>query len=83
MLSRPATKISLTLDDIYDYERRKAARDSMRADHMDSSEDTTNSTVEDGAVDKVMNAAQETQAAKSKAAREQRILGDDMDGEDL
>ncbi|KAK0367098.1 hypothetical protein LTR91_008628 [Friedmanniomyces endolithicus] len=65
MLSRPATKISLTLDDIYDYERRKAARDSMRADHMNSSEDTSNSAVDDG----------ETRAAKSKAAREQRILG--------
>ncbi|KAK0816182.1 hypothetical protein LTR57_017899 [Friedmanniomyces endolithicus] len=75
MLSRPATKISLTLDDIYDYERRKAARDSMRADHMNSSEDTSNSAVDDGVRDQEMTAAQETRAAKSKAAREQRILG--------
>ncbi|KAK3073018.1 hypothetical protein LTR53_005742 [Teratosphaeriaceae sp. CCFEE 6253] len=73
MLSRPATKISLTADDIIAYEHRKEMRDSMRADEMDSSRDSSNSTVDDATEEQDSNMAQQARAAKLKAAREQRM----------
>jgi len=78
MLSRPATTINLATEDIIAYEQRKMARDAIkaRAEHeqhlLNSSQGTSNSTVED---DSNLDAtpAQQTRAAKAKAARDQRI----------
>lgn len=72
MLSRPATKISLTADDVVAYEQRKMARDAVKEQQLDSSQDSTQSTVEDFA-EEDSTPAQQTRAAKAKASREQRI----------
>ncbi|KAK4565491.1 hypothetical protein LTR86_004108 [Recurvomyces mirabilis] len=78
MLSRPATKISLTMDDIIAYEHRKMARDTARhrelEQQMDSSQDTSQSTVEDATTSQQdITPAQQTRATKAKAAREARM----------
>lgn len=75
MLSRPATKITLTPDDVAAYEQRKQAREAMQAQDMDSSQSSEQSTVENGNAggeEGLMPAAQ-TRAARVKQAREQRI----------
>lgn len=75
MLSRPATKISLTPDDIAAYEQRKAIRDAQRLQDMNSSQNSDQSTVENGGRtrDEDLTPAAQTRAAKSKMTREQRI----------
>lgn len=81
MLSRPATTICLTPEDIVAYEQRKMARDTMREraereqqQLLDSSQDSSGSTVEDESnQDLDATPAQQTRAAKVKAARDQRI----------
>nr|POE49512.1 hypothetical protein CFP56_50429 [Quercus suber] len=74
MLSRPATKISLTAEDVTAYEQRRMARDAIKdQQHLNqSSQDTTQSTVED-LTEEDVTPAQQTRAAKAKASREQRI----------
>lgn len=72
MLSRPATKITLTTDDIIAYEQRKMTRDAMREQHLASSQDTSISTVENGN-EQDMTPAGQIRAAKTKLSREQRI----------
>ncbi|KAK5108853.1 hypothetical protein LTR62_007743 [Meristemomyces frigidus] len=79
MLSRPATKITLTMDDIIAYEHRKAARDAAQnaelqnQEQMTSSQGSNTSTVEDAASEVDVTPAQQTRAAKAKAAREARM----------
>lgn len=75
MLSRPATKITLTTDDVLAYEQRKLARDAMREQHMDSSQDTqvTRGSDDGDMTNEVETPAAQTRAAKVKAARDQRI----------
>lgn len=87
MLSRPPTKITLTNNDIKEYEERKAARDAQleREQQLNSSQDTSHSTVEDAMTDQDVSAtdvtpAAQTRAAKSRAAREARILGSSSRG---
>ena len=70
MLSRPATKISLTPDDIAAYEQRKMARDAARNQDIDSSQDTTQMTSENGDTPAV---TVQNKAAKAKQARDARI----------
>jgi len=75
MLSRPPTKISLTTEDIIAYEQRKMMRDAVCEQQMDGSvsQDTSNSTVEDGdaSLEQDLTPAQQTRAAK--AAQAQRV----------
>lgn len=70
MLSRPATKISLTGEDITAYEQRKAVRDAMKAQEMDSSQETTQDLSENGASPP---ASVNENAGKTKLTREQRL----------
>lgn len=75
MLSRPATKITLTPEDVASYEQRKQARDAMQAQDVDSSQSSDKSTVENGHSRREEEAipAAQTRAARVKQAREQRI----------
>ena len=75
MLSRPATKISLTADDIAAYEQRKMAREAMKSQELDSSQNSDRSTVENGAGagEQDLTPAAQTRAARAKMSREQRI----------
>ena len=75
MLSRPATKISLTADDVAAYEQRKMARDAMKYQEFDSSQNSDKSTMENGSTQKSedVTPAAQTRAARVKASREQRI----------
>lgn len=74
MLSRPATKISLTPDDIAAYEQRKAARDALKNAELNSSENSDRSTVENGtAMNEELTPAAQTRVARAKMTREQRI----------
>jgi hypothetical protein len=75
MLSRPATKISLTPDDIAAYEQRKMARDAMKSQDLRSSQNSDGSTVENaaGPGEQDLTPAAQTRAARVKASREQRI----------
>lgn len=75
MLSRPATKITLTPDDIAAYEQRKQARDAMQTQNIDSSQSSEKSIVESGHGGREEDAtpAAQTRAARVKQAREQRI----------
>lgn len=91
MLSRPPTNITLTSDDVAIYEQRKLAREAMRqqqaqaAQHaMDSSQNSEQSTVENGssvgARDEELTSAAQTRAARVRASREQRIGVGGADG---
>jgi hypothetical protein len=80
MLSRPATKISLTNEDVALYEQRKMARDAIRAQQQhvsmeDSSQASDQSTIDDGGRDREeeLTPAAQTRAARVKMSREQRI----------
>ena len=75
MLSRPATKLSLTAADITAYDQRKSARDALKAQQLDSSQISDQSTVEDGAEprEEDLTPAAQTRAARAKITREQRI----------
>ena len=75
MLSRPATKISLTADDVAAYEQRKMTRDAMKAQELNSSQNSDKSTVENGhsAREEDLTPAAQTRAARAKMSREQRI----------
>lgn len=75
MLSRPATKITLTPDDIALYEQRKQAREAMQTQDLDSSQSSEKSTVENGhgGREEKMPPPAQTRAARVKQAREQRI----------
>ena len=75
MLSRPATKISLTPDDIAAYEHRKMIRDAMKSQQLDSSQNSDRSTVENGTEieEQDLTPAAQTRAARAKMSRDQRI----------
>ena len=75
MLSRPATKISLTPDDVAAYEQRKMARDMMKNQEMSSSQNSDRSTVENGnvATEQDVTPAAQSRAARARMSREQRI----------
>lgn len=75
MLSRPATKISLTPDDIAAYEQRKMVRDAMKSQQLDSSQNSDRSTVENGtgSEEQELTPAAQTRAARAKMSRDQRI----------
>ncbi|USW54690.1 Putative anaphase-promoting complex, subunit CDC26 [Septoria linicola] len=67
MLSRPPSKLSLTVDDIAEYERRKAHRDALK--QQEENEQSTG---------KIYGDAQDTTPAaqakpKAKTTRDQRI----------
>ena len=83
MLSRPATKITLTPDDVAAYEQRKQAREAMQAQDLDSSQSSEKSTVENGSGgrDEDLTPAAQTRAARVKQAREQRIGVDGSRGQ--
>ncbi|KAM0722263.1 hypothetical protein Q7P37_001704 [Cladosporium fusiforme] len=70
MLSRSPTKITLTQADIATFEQRKAARDAMKAHHRETSQDTTESLLEN---DDSPAASARAHAARAKKAREQRM----------
>lgn len=75
MLSRPATKITLTADDIAAYEQRKMVRDAMRSQDLNSSQNSDKSTVENGmdGKEEELTPAAQTRAARAKMTWEQRI----------
>ena len=76
MLSRPATKIQLTPDDIVSYEQRKATRDAARNQQdLENSQESDMSTVANAEEQKPDNVIPPTQtrAARVKMSREQRI----------
>lgn len=75
MLSRPASKITLTPDDIAAYEQRKMARDAMKGQELNSSQNSEGSTVENGAgsTEQDLTPAAQTRAARTRMSREQRI----------
>lgn len=75
MLSRPATKISLTPDDILAYEQRRAAREAAKTQDLASSQASQTGNVENGTASKNESqaAATQTRAARVKMSREQRI----------
>ena len=75
MLSRPSTEITLTPEDIAAYEQRMRARESLRAQEIDTSHNSDKSTVEDAPEPEAEDSspAAQTRAARSKKAREQRI----------
>lgn len=70
MLSRSPTKITLTQADIAAFEQRKAAADAMKSQQFDSSQDTTESFVEN---DDSPAAGVRANAARQKKAREARM----------
>jgi hypothetical protein len=71
MLSRSPTKISLTQADIAAFEQRKAANDALKAQQQqqdfDSSQDTTESLLDNADSPTAVN------AARRKQARERRM----------
>lgn len=71
MLSRPATKLSLTADDIVAYEQRKMARDAMKQREVADSNDSSIASSQDEPAD--MTPAAQARAARSKMPKEQRI----------
>lgn len=82
MLSRPSTKLTLTPDDITAYEQRKLARDAMRDQQqqqqeqhqMTSSQDSNQSTVENGDEEDVeMTPAEQSRVARLRAKREREM----------
>ncbi|GAB7363544.1 hypothetical protein MBLNU230_g3811t1 [Neophaeotheca triangularis] len=81
MLSRPPTKLTLTPDDITAYEERKIARDAMRDQqraqqqtHVTSSQDSNQSTVENGGDEDVeMTPAEQSRVARLRAKREREM----------
>ena len=75
MLSHPATKISLTPDDVAAYEQRRMAREMMKNQEFDSSQNSDRSTVENGSSARTedLTPAAQTRAARAKMSREQRI----------
>lgn len=73
MLSRPPTTITLTKEDIEAYEQRKLTRDAMRERQMDSSQDTSGSTVEGMDGEGVTEEADMTPAQQTRAARAQKL----------
>lgn len=78
MLSRPATKLTLTTEDIALYEQRKMAREAIKAQQQateDSSQGSDQSTIENGTErrDDDLTPAAMTRAARVKMSREQRI----------
>lgn len=73
MLPRPATKLHLTIDDITDYERRKAQRDAQQAQQTQQQQ-----TQEKSNANFLVEEEESTRArAKAKLTREhqQRIMG--------
>lgn len=75
MLSRPATKITLTLDDLKAYEEHRQSKESAKAEaqYLDSSQSTENST---GNGDVQMGGSDLSRQAREKRTRELRIMGD-------
>lgn len=71
MLSRPATKLSLTADDIIAYEQRKMARDAMKEREVADSNDTSRVSSQSDATD--MTPAAQSRAARSNMSKNQRI----------
>lgn len=69
MLSRPATKISLTPDDITAYEERQKQRENARARSEELRDSGDSSRVEEAA----MTPAEKAGAAKATMTREQRL----------
>jgi len=72
MLSRSPTKITLTQADLAAFEQRRAARDAMKAQEMDSSQDTTESLSLAENTDSPAVGVQSA-AARARKAREARI----------
>lgn len=79
MLPRPATKLHLTIDDITDYERRKAQRDALQqAQQKQQQQAQQTQTQEKKFVEEEEEKEESTRArAKAKVTREhqQRIMG--------
>lgn len=71
MLSRPATKISLTNDDIAAYEQRKLNRDAMKEREVADSNDTSKASSQSDSTD--VTPAAQGRIARSKMTRDQRI----------
>lgn len=74
MLPRPATKLHLTIDDITDYERRKAQRDALRQTQAQQQQQQTQ---EKKFVEEEKEEESTRAKAKAKVTREhqQRIMG--------
>lgn len=71
MLPRPATKLHLTIDDITDYERRKAQRDAQQAQQQQAQQTQTQ---EKKFVEEEEKEESARARAKAKSTRE-RIMG--------
>ena len=69
MLSRPATKISLTTDDITTYDKRKAIRESLQTKIGSQGLNRTSMEKDTSGITHSAN----DRAAKAKLVREQRI----------
>ena len=72
MLSRPATKISLTLDDIAAYEQRRSVRETQAKESIDSSQETQKTNSDHDVINNAASATRAT-AGKSTMTRDQRI----------
>lgn len=79
MLPRPATKLHLTIDDITDYERRKAQRDALQqAQQTQQTQQQHQQTQEKSNANFLEEEEESTRArVKAKLTREhqQRIMG--------
>lgn len=74
MLSRPATKITLTLEDLQGYEQRRLEKDAAKVESQsfNSSQSTENSL---GNGDAKMSGNDMGRQAREKRMREMRIMG--------
>ena len=71
MLSRPATKLSLTADDIIAYEQRKMTKDAIKEREVAESNDTSKASSQSDSTD--VTPAAQSRVARSKMTRDQRI----------
>lgn len=71
MLSRPATKLSLTVDDVSAYEQRKLTRDAMKEREVADSNDTSKVSFQSDNTD--MTPEAQSRVARSKMTKDQRV----------
>lgn len=76
MLPRPATKLHLTIDDITDYERRKAQRDALQQAQQQQQAQQTQQTQETPQKKFLEEEEEESTRARAKAkSTRERIMG--------
>lgn len=76
MLPRPATKLHLTIDDITDYERRKAQRDALQQQQAQQTQQQHQQTQEKSNANFLEEEEEESTRARAKAkSTRERIMG--------